>query len=494
MQLRADKERKSGILLAISSLPSVDGIGTFGQEAFKFVDFLKRTNQTYWQILPLCPIGKGNSPYSSKSTFAIEILYIDISLLVTDGLLDESDIKYPKFSQFVDYDAVRAFKIPLLKKAAANFKKDNPAFLKFKTENEFWLKEFCLFSAIAEIFKNAEFANWPDPLKYRKPDSLIEFESQYTELIDFFEITQFLAYTQYTSLKNYANSSGIKIIGDIPFYVSLNSADVWSNPQCFKLGRDMTPVLISGVPPDMFSSEGQLWENPIYDWEFQKQNRYSWWRKRLQKNAELYDVIRIDHFRGFADYYTIAYGAKNAKFGNWQKGPGIDFWSTMKDLLNCCEIIAEDLGVESAALDELLRATGFPNMKILQFAFDSDLKDPFLPKNFSRNCVCYTGTHDNDTTLGWYEKGTEKERDLYERLVPTYKRNSPALNLINFGMKSKAKIVIIPLCDYLELPSNCRMNLPGKAYGNWRWRFKKGDLCTDLENLIINLTKGRNKQ
>ncbi len=494
MQLKVDKEtRKSGILLAVSSLPSSEGIGTFGKEAFNFVDFLKRTNQSYWQILPLCPIGKGNSPYSSKSTFALETLYIDLFALVADGLLDEADLKHKEFSQFIDYDTVKSYKIPLLKKAAKRFKKNRPDFLKFKAENEFWLKEYCLFSAVSESRNSEEFISWPDGLKYRDQEALLEFEKQNREVLDFFEITQFLAYTQYTHLKNYANLQGIKIIGDIPFYVSLNSADVWSHPECFKLGRDMTPVLISGVPPDLFSAEGQLWENPIYDWEFQKQNRYFWWRQRLIKNAELYDIIRIDHFRGFADYYTIAYGAKNAKSGNWQEGPGIDFWNSMQDVLNACEIIAEDLGVESAALDELLKATGFANMKILQFAFDSDLTDPFLPKNFNRNCVCYTGTHDNDTTLGWYEKATEKELDLFKKLVPFYKVHSPALNLINFGMKSRAKAVIIPLCDYLELPSSCRMNLPGKPDGNWRWRFKNGDITDDTENLIKDLTKGRNK-
>lgn len=495
MLLRAKEpkfKRESGILLSITSLPSEYGIGTLGLEAYKFIDFLKKTNQTYWQILPLCPVGKANSPYCSQSTFAGEIMLIDIDMLIEDGLLTTEDIEDICFLKNVDYKKVFKFKLPLLKKAADNFDKTLREFLIFKEENKYWLKDYCLFKAIKDHFNGSSFNSWDYELKYRFPDAIKNFEETHQNEISFYEITQYFFYNQYFKLKNYAKKNHIKIIGDIPFYVSFESADVWSNPDCFKLGRDMTPVLIAGVPPDIFSEDGQLWGNPIYDWEFQKRSAYFWWRQRLSHNSKLYDVIRIDHFRAFADYYTIPFGAENAKQGKWEKGMGMDFWKIVKPSYEGSEIIAEDLGGDTAEVKKLIQKTGFPNMKILQFAFDSDLKDPFLPKNYNKNCICYTGTHDNDTTLGWYEKATPKERLLFSRLVPPDISNSPVLSLISFGMKSKARIVIIPLQDYLNLPSNDRLNTPGTENSNWEWRFEKNDITEEIAKTVIRLSKGRN--
>lgn len=490
---RQDKDLKSGILLALSSLPSPYGIGTLGKEAYAFIDFLKKSRQSFWQLLPLCPVGKGNSPYSSYSSFAGEILYIDLDFLIQDGYLTNEDINPTDFPKDTDYELTREFKIPLLKKAVKNFNKQNDDFLKFKIKNGHWLEDFALFMAISENEGTRDFSSWSEELKFRQKFALTDFKIRNSEQISFYEITQFFFYRQYENLKRYAFKNGIELIGDIPFYVSFESCDVWSNTECFRLGQDMTPVLVAGVPPDVFSRVGQLWGNPIYDWDYQKRTGYNWWKKRLLHNADLYDVIRIDHFRAFNDYYTIPFGAKNAIMGKWEKGVGMHFWDRVKPLLKNTEIIAEDLGGESEDVKQLITDTGFPNMSVLQFAFDSDSKDPFLPKNMNKNTVCYTGTHDNDTTLGWYKKTTNCERIMFEKFVPKIS-DCVSHNLISFGMKSKAKTVIIPLQDYLNLDSDCRMNTPGKPNSNWKWRYDTQDLNDTLANTIRNLSKNRNKQ
>ncbi len=489
---KQDKDLKSGILLALSSLPSPYGIGTLGKEAYDFIDFLKKSRQSYWQLLPLCPVGKGNSPYSSYSSFAGEILYIDLDLLVEDGYLEREDIKKVGFPKNTDYEKVRRFKLPLLKKAVENFDKSNETFKKFKIKNGYWLEDFALFMSISEEENSRDFSKWREELKFRQKKALTEFKIKNQKQIDFYKITQFFFYSQFEKLKKYAFRNGIDLIGDIPFYVSFESCDVWSNTECFRLGRDMTPVLVAGVPPDVFSKTGQLWGNPIYDWEYQKKTGYLWWKNRLLHNADLYDVIRIDHFRAFNDYYTIPFGAKNAIMGKWEKGVAMHFWERVKPLLKNTEIIAEDLGGESEDVKQLIIDTGFPNMSVLQFAFDSDAKDPFLPKNMDKNTVCYTGTHDNDTTLGWYKKAPNNERIMFEKFVPKIS-DCVSHNLISFGMKSRAKTVIIPLQDYLRLDSDCRMNTPGKPDGNWQWRFCSEDLTDALANKVKNLSKNRNK-
>ena len=490
---RASKKRqKSGVLLPLSSLPDKYGIGSLGDSAYIFADFLKSCNQSYWQLLPLVPLGKGNSPYSTTSSFAGEILYIDLDELMKNGLLSPDDINIPEFPENTDYKLVRRFKLPLLKKAAENFDIENKKFLEFRKENNYWLRDYALFMAIKECYCGAPFNTWDDGLKYRLPDALKEFEENHTEEILFYEITQFLFYSQFEKFKAYTSSIGLRLIGDIPFYVSFDCADVWAHPDCFKLGRDMTPILVAGVPPDIFSADGQLWGNPIYDWDYQKKSGYSWWKQRLSHTANMYDVIRIDHFRAFADYYAIPYGSKDAKNGNWERGVGKQFFDALAPILKSTHIIAEDLGNESPELDKLMKETGFPNMKILQFAFSSNLKNPFLPKNFKRNCVCYTGTHDNDTTLGWYNKATKHERLLFDKLVLSEPNASPVLSLISYGMKSKADTVIIPFPDYLELDSHARINTPGTEYGNWEWRFRSDTLTAELCDLIKELSKKRN--
>lgn len=452
------KKQKRGVLLPLSSLPSKHGIGDLGHEAYRFIDLLKETGQTYWQMLPLCPVGRGNSPYASVSAFAGEILYISLEMLCEDGLLKQSEIANDTFSKNIDYEKVREFKIPLLRLAVNRFTVQNSDYDAFCKKSRYWLEDFA---------------------------TLISQKSGDTT--DFYKITQYLFFKQYERLHNYAAVNDIKIIGDIPFYVDKDSVDVWSHPEIFKLGQDLTPTLVAGVPPDIFSSSGQLWGNPIYNWDYLKAIGYGWWKERMLHNAYLYDVIRVDHFRAFADYYCIPAGAKDATGGFWQKGVGIDFWSKIIPLLGRTEIIAEDLGGEDSSLViKLLEQTGFPNMKVLQFAFDSDEQDPFLPKNFKSNCVCYTGTHDNDTTLGWYQKATEKEKELFHRLVPE-KYPSPVLNLISFALTSKAKTVIIPFTDYLELDSSHRINTPATPTGNWEWRFLAEDITDELKTKMKSI-------
>ena len=482
MQSRDNSYKKRGILAAVSSLPSDYGIGCFDEEAYKFVDFLAESNQDYWQILPLCPVGKGNSPYSSYSAFGGEILYLDLGLLQKEGLID--DIPHFKETERTDYSKAKKFKLPLIKSAAESFDTSNKDYINFCKENGFWLDNFAEFMVIKELLDNLPLHEWEDGYKYRLPEIIKRLNEENQQKINFYKITQYWFYSQYKKLKSYANSKGIKIIGDIPFYISADSADVWGNPDCFKLKRDMSPSLVAGVPPDIFSSDGQLWGNPIYDWEYQRENDYKWWQERLSFSAELYDVIRMDHFRAFADYYVIDADAENARNGYWTDGEGMNFWNEISPLLKECEIIAEDLGGETPKVQMLIEDTGFPNMKLLQFAFDSDLSDPFLPHNFNENCICYTGTHDNNTTLGWYKTATKKEKIFFDNLIPQHDNMSPVYRMIDTAMKSVAKTVIIPFQDYLELDEKARMNIPGKESGNWEWRFKKEDLTDELAEKI----------
>ena len=451
-------KQKRGILLPLFSLPSPHGIGSLGEEAYRFIDFLRETNQSYWQILPLCPVGKGNSPYTSLCSFAGEILYIDLNLLVRDNLLENKEIGEKDFPKNVDYEVVRGFKIPLLRLASSRFNTKDAEYRDFCKENEYWLKGFADF-----MFKREH---------YEK---------------EFYYITQFLFFKQYNRLHNYANVSDIKIIGDIPFYVAPHSSDVADNPRIFELDEDMKPTLVAGVPPDIFSTDGQLWGNPIYNWEHLQKTDFKWWKQRIIHNLKLYDVLRIDHFRAFADYYCIPADSENAKSGYWKQGVGNRFWESLKKDIGEVPIIAEDLGGEDSPLvTELLNQTGFPNMKVLQFAFNKGISNPFLPENYDRPCVCYTGTHDNDTTLGWYEHLSEKEKALFFKTVPQ-KTASPVLNLISFAIGSNAETVIIPLQDYMQLNSSARINTPGVPNGNWVWRFGKNDITSKLKELIKNI-------
>lgn len=493
MPLR-DKHLKkySGVLCAISSLPSEFGIGSFGVEAYRFVDFLSTAKQRFWQILPLNPLGEGNSPYKSYSTYAGEILYIDINFLLRDGLLCADDIKAHTFSQRVDYDAVREFKLPLLYKAVQNFDTNNKNYRFFLKDNAFWLDDYALFVTALYTFKTQKLTDLPNDIKYRVPEKLEEFKNSHKNLIDFYKVTQYFFFCQYYELKRYANSKGVKIIGDIPFYVSPDSADVWVDPDDFKVGRDFTPTMVAGVPPDIFSKNGQLWGNPIYSWQNMRRNDYRWWQSRLCFCRDMYDVLRIDHFRAFANFYQIPYGSRSAITGAWVSGEGEAFWNKMQETVGDINIIAEDLGGEDdPQVIKLLSHTDFPNMKILQFGFTGDMQNIYLPQNYPYNCVCYTGTHDNNTALGWYNSVDIKELVMFNALIRNNTNNVPH-DMIRAVSKSNSMLCIIPMQDLLCLDAHARMNTPGTKDGNWTWRMSKKDINQDNAKLLKKLTKERN--
>ena len=486
-----DKQKYSGVLLAISSLPSPYGIGSFGAAAYEFVDFLCAARQRFWQILPLCPLGEGNSPYKSSSSFAGEMLYIDIDFLIRDRFIDKRDLQGVNFGDKVDYTAVRKFKIPLLKKAAQRFDKSEKNYQSFCRENAFWLDDYALFETAFEVFDAKNLPELPDGFKYRLPDFLSEFKEKYRCEIEFYKVAQYFFFCQYFELKRYANARGVNIIGDIPFYVSPDSADVWSNPDCFLLDRHFKPTAVAGVPPDAFSKTGQLWGNPIYDWANMRQDDYEWWKKRLELCRDMYDVVRIDHFRAFAEFYSIPYG-KSAQHGSWIAGEGKDFWDKIKENSGPVNVIAEDLGgEEDEKVIKLLEHTDFPNMKILQFAFNGDAENIYLPQNYPYNCVCYTGTHDNDTALGWYNKASIKEKVVFKAFIDECDGGVPHA-MIRALSKSNAMLCIIPLQDVLSLDSSARMNLPGTIGDNWSWRISRENINLENAKLLKKLTKERN--
>lgn len=487
--MRSRDKRECGVLLHISSLPSPYGIGTLGKAAYDFVDFLSLAGQHYWQILPLVPLGEGNSPYKSSSCFAGEPLLIDLDMLCHDGLLEYDELPHERAADTVDYEAVRSYKMPLLRQAAGRFDTRSSDYRAFIKRNAWWLDDYALFAAILESGCDSLYS-MPDELKYRIPSALEEFKLIHRRSIRFHKIVQYFFFAQYSQLHRYAKKCGIRIVGDIPFYVSLDSADVWTDPDEFRLGRDFTPVRVAGVPPDIFSNTGQLWGNPIYDWEHQRRTGYGWWKRRLEYCAELYDVLRIDHFRAFESFYSIPYGAGDARGGIWEKGPGMGFWNSMSDILQDMQIIAEDLGGEEPEVEQLIEDTGFPNMKVLQFGFDKDLQNRFLPRNYNRNCVCYTGTHDNDTSLGWWNSATAHERLLFSRLAPEHRLLVP-LRMIAMAMRSRAKMVIIPMQDWLCLDTDSRMNTPGTLKGNWQWRMKADALDEKLLKTVKELCRYR---
>ena len=488
MRLKGKKER--GILFPLASINTPYGIGDLGICAYDFIDFLSESGQDYWQILPLVPIDKYGSPYKSSCAFAGEILYIGLDFLVRDGLISQNDLKAYEYTERIDYKKVRNYKIPILKTAAKRFNTEDKEYLAFLKQNSFWIEDYALLSAALEKFKTMDFYGLPDGIKYRLKEDTEEFSVLNKSLINFYKITQFLFYRQYFDLKQYANKKGVSIIGDIPFYVAPDSVDVWANPQYFVLNRDLTPKEIAGVPPDIFSFTGQLWGNPIYDFEALEKDGYSWWINRLVFTKNMYDIIRIDHFRAFAEYYVIDQKEKTAENGYFKTGIGSILFDKAKKITGKLNIIAEDLGGEKdEKVQSLIKKTGFANMKVIQFAFDGEKDNPFLPENFEYNCVCYTGTHDNDTAMGFYDTTTVKQRIIADRILP-YKSQLPfAHRMIRFAMESGAKLVIIPLQDYMCLGNVSRINTPGTNTGNWDYKLPENALNNELIKTVKELSK-----
>ena len=476
--------RASGVLMHIASLPSDNGIGNLGKEAYRFVDFLKDTNQTYWQILPICPTSFGDSPYQSFSTFAGNPYFIDLETLCEQGYLKEEDYKdinWGEDIENVDYSIIYYKRNEVFNKLYTNFSKNIPSdFSDFCEENDFWLKDFALFMAVKDSFGGVKYTEWDDGIRKREKSDLCYYEEKCKDRIEYYKMLQYFFFKQWYALKNYANESGIKIIGDLPIYVAEDSADVWSNPKCFKLDKDLKPIEVAGCPPDAFSSDGQLWGNPVYNWHYMKQTGYEWWIKRLQMSFKIYDVVRIDHFRGFEAYYCIKYGEKTAKKGKWRKGPDIAFWKFVKQKLGDLPVIAEDLGFLTPKVHKLLAKSGFPGMKVLQFAFDSREDNNYLPHNYTKNCVVYTGTHDNPTVVGWLRCTPQKTLNRAMDYLGVERISSLPQAMIKATLASNCDTAIIPMADWLKLGASGRINTPSTAHGNWTFRIGVDCLTAEL--------------
>lgn len=492
--------RASGILLHISSLPSDYGIGTLGKEAYKFIDFLHNAKQTYWQILPIGPTGHGDSPYQSFSTHAGNPYFIDLDMLREDGLLKKSDyanIKWEHEKGKTDYSNLYEKRFPVLRKAFEKFKNsDLSAFNRFLEENDKWISNYGLFMSIKEFSHGKPWSEWDEGLRKRDPNALWVFKSEHEDEVMFWEFLQFKFFEQWFKLKEYANSNGIKIIGDIPIYVSSDSADVWVYPDLFDLDGELLPKTVAGCPPDAFSKTGQLWGNPIYAWERHKETDYNWWVDRLHASLTFFDTVRIDHFRGFDEYYAIPYGDETAENGEWKKGPGIEFFNFMKTKFDELPIIAEDLGFLTPTVLQMLSDSGFPGMKVLEFAFNPDDMSCYLPHNYDKNCVVYIGTHDNDTLIGWKHSVDKRTLNFCRKylLMDSVNDSDFVWKFIKSAFSCVGDTVIIQMQDYLELDSSARMNTPSTSIGNWSWRAEKTAFNSRLAKKIadITVTYGRN--
>ena len=494
-------KRASGILLPVFSLPSEHGIGCFSKEAYQFVDMLKKAGQSYWQILPLGPTGYGDSPYQSFSTYAGNPYFIDLETLVSEGLLTEAESReYDSEEQeeSIDYEKIYKTRFKVLKKAYERFRDrmagwhhEREAYERFISENAFWLDDYSLYMAVKDKNDGVSWNEWDAPLKNREEEALSEARKELAEEISFYKFQQYEFDRQWKKLHSYANEQGVKIIGDIPIYVAFDSADTWAAPQMFQFDENNEPEGVAGCPPDAFSATGQLWGNPLYDWEYHKKTGYEWWIRRIEHCLKLYDVVRIDHFRGFDEYYSIPYGETTAINGQWMPGPGMDLFRAIEEKLGRPEIIAEDLGFLTPSVLKLLKDSGFPGMKVLQFAFDARESSNYLPHTYPTNCVVYTGTHDNDTTRGWYRAVGKYARDFAKEYMckPRLDEDSLAEDFICMAMGSVADLCVVPMQDYLGLGSEARINIPSTLGGNWVWRMKKGQFDEETAAEIYRVTK-----
>lgn len=482
--------RRSGILCHISSLPSPYGIGTFGKRAYDFVDFLVESKQSYWQILPLGPTSYGDSPYQTFSAFANNPYFIDLDLLVEENLLSHADIKATLSNpRFVDYQVLYEERFDVLKKAFDNFDQKNEAYLNFLKKESFWIYDFSLFMALKVMYKGKSWLHWDDEIRLRDQKTLNHYKELLKEDIAFYQFLQFKAYQQWFNLKAYANKHDIEIIGDMPIYVSYDSSDVWANPKMFDLDHDRLPLHVAGVPPDNYALDGQLWGNPLYNWDVLEKNNFSWWVKRVQSSMELFDMIRIDHFIGFVNFFSISYGEKTARNGIWKKGPGKIFFDVIKKELGDVNIIAEDLGVITDDVRKLVKETGFPGMKLLQFAFDSREENDYIPHLYPTNVIAYTGTHDNQTTASWFDELPEEDLKYCINYINHQGVGSPVDSLIKTTLACVADTAIIPIQDYLHLKDEGRMNIPSTLGNNWRWRLLENEINDILAKKIEGFTE-----
>ena len=542
-------KRSSGILLPVYSLPSPHGIGTLGESALAFIDFLKKARQKYWQMLPLTPTGCGDSPYSSYSVYAGNPYLIDLDLLVSDGLLTKEDVEsicWENNPDRIDYSIFHENHNALLRKAYENADGELLAKIKpFCESHGAWVENYALYMAVKKYFDGTPWVDWEDGgIRKHEPDSVRKYREMLAEDVDYYLFEQYIFYKQWDKVRAYAKEQEIGLIGDIPIYVALDSADVWAEPHFFQLDEENVPTFVAGVPPDYFSEDGQLWGNPLYDWDKMEKDGYGWWIRRIDHASKLYDVLRIDHFRGLASYWAVKYGAETAKEGKWVTGPGVKFVNVLTSWFSGTKFIAEDLGMMTPDVYDLLNATKLPGMKVLEFAFDPVTPSAYLPMYYPQNCVCYTGTHDNSTVVGWMKDGNPKEvayarkylgladfdeesetaaaesRDAETekaaadektvadescdtsaemesveevktvRAVPTRKEEKIFCRaVIRAGMSSVASLFVAQMQDYLALDNSARMNVPGVADGNWNWKLRKGMLTDKLAEEIAEMTK-----
>ncbi|MBE6807049.1 MAG: 4-alpha-glucanotransferase [Ruminococcaceae bacterium] len=486
-------KRSSGILMPLYALPSPYGIGTLGKAARDYVDFLSQAGQSWWQMLPVGPTSYGDSPYQSPSTYAGNPYYIDLDRLVADRLLTRAEIDALAWGddpERVDYGKLYENRFTLLQKATdRGWERDADQVAAFVKENAGWLPDYALFMALKRHFGMACWLDWPEAIRLRKPAAVARYREALAQDIRLFTYIQYLFFTQWADLRDYAHKKGVGILGDLPIYVALDSVDVWASPESFQLDEKGFPTAVAGVPPDYFSEDGQLWGNPLYDYETMARDGYAWWIRRVDGAAKLYDVIRIDHFRGFDTYWSVPYGAKTAKSGHWVKGPGMALVGVLRDWFSNIRFIAEDLGEPSPDVVKLLKESGFPGMKVLEFAFDAKESSDYLPHTYPQNCVCYGGTHDNETLLGWLEGADPADRQKAVDYLGLNQQEGYVWGLIRGGMSSVADLFVTQMQDYLELDNTARTNTPGLAEGNWQWRMAADALTPALAKKIAKLTK-----
>ena len=486
-------KRSSGVLMHITSLPGKFGIGTFGKSAYDFVDFLEETNQTYWQILPLTTTSYGDSPYQSFSAVAGNLNLIDFSLLKEDGLLEESDyvkVNFGENPEKVDYALLFEARRPILEKAVANTSKNSEVLAeieKFEAENSSWLADYAEYMAIKESFGYKSFIHWDEDIKKGEETAREKYRTELQDSIRYYTVTQYFFFKQWLALKEYANEKGIKIIGDMPIYVSADSVEMWTMPELFKVDENNEPLYVAGCPADDFSPTGQLWGNPIYDWEKHKEQGFSWWIYRVQESFKIYDVLRIDHFKGFSDFWQIDKDAENAVNGTWEAGPGIELFQKIKEQLGDLPIVAENLGFIDAKAEKLLDDSGYPGMKILQFAFPGE-DNLDRPHHYTQNSVAYTGTHDNDVVNGWYEKLSESERKLVSEYLNRRDDETITEAMIRGIYSSVSDYAIVTMQDLLDKDATSRINVPSTVGGNWEWRMVAEDLTEERKEFLRNIT------
>jgi len=484
-------KRSSGILFPISSLPSPYGIGTFGKAAYEFADFLKAAGQKYWQVLPLGPTSYGDSPYQSFSTNAGNPYFIDLDMLIEDGLLTKEDVKKEKWGtnpRYVDYGQIYISRFKVLEKAKERGYKSLINEIGAFVDDNPWVENYALFMALKKHFNMISWQEWPEEdIRLHDKDAVLKYKMELSDDMEFYIFIQYLFFKQWDKLKKYINDLGIEIIGDLPIYVALDSCDVWAEPQFFSLDDKNYPVEVAGVPPDYFSADGQLWGNPCYNWDAMKKDGYRWWLRRIEGAVKLYDVLRIDHFRGFDEYWAVPAGESTARNGQWKPGPGMDLVGLLSSTFPKTEFIAEDLGQPSPTVVKLLNDSKWPGMKVLEFAFDSGEANNYQPHTYDKNCICYTGTHDNATVMEWYQTAKKADRKYAKEYLGISRFEKFNWGMIRGGMSSVAVLFVAQMQDYLGLGKFNRINIPGTKSGNWQWRLLKNELSDELAEKILQL-------